>query len=70
MKLRRTKAAFIHGSSLEILSKTDPSDEATLRGFKSNLNTIELGAAVNFIQPGSDSDGEFIEIWSPGRKRS
>ncbi|PLW33615.1 hypothetical protein PCASD_15734 [Puccinia coronata f. sp. avenae] len=65
MKLRRTKAAFILGSSLEILSKIDPSDEATLRGFESKLNSIELGAAANFIQPGSDSDGQFVEIIVP-----
>ncbi|KAI7946805.1 hypothetical protein MJO29_011332 [Puccinia striiformis f. sp. tritici] len=65
MKLRRTKAAFILGSSLEILSKKNPSNETTLKGLESKLTPIESGSADNLIKPGSDSDGDFIEIITP-----
>lgn len=65
MKLRRTKAAFITGSSLEILSKRDPSDETALRGLESKLIPIEFGSTENVIKQGSDSDGEFVEVIVP-----
>jgi len=65
MKLRRTKAALILGSSLEILSRKNLSDDTKLRGFESKLTPIEFGAVDHLIKPGSDSDGEFIEIIVP-----
>ncbi|KAA1113147.1 hypothetical protein PGT21_022750 [Puccinia graminis f. sp. tritici] len=65
MKLRRTKAAFIIGSTLEILSNKDPSDQTTLRGLDSKLTSIAPDSPESFIRPGSDSDGDFVEIVVP-----
>lgn len=65
MKLRRTKAAFILGSSLEIISSNDMSDERVLRGLGSILKPIGPETSHSLVRPGSDSEGPFVEIIVP-----
>lgn len=65
MKLRRTKATFLLGSSLEILSKKNPSDELFLKGLDSKLTPVSQGAMRDLVKSASDSDGCFVEINVP-----
>ncbi|CAH7670497.1 amylo-1,6-glucosidase [Phakopsora pachyrhizi] len=65
MKLRGTKATFIQGSSLEIISNEDPSDSTTLKGLPSKLRSLDAKLAETMVKYGADCDGEFVEIVVP-----
>lgn len=56
MRLRGTKAHFIMGSTLEVVSNKDPSDKTTLKGLPSKLVPVEA-TGVEMIRTGSDGEG-------------
>lgn len=65
MKLRGTKAKFILGSSLEVTSQKNPSDDQVLKGLSSKLLPIQDATATELIQSGTDGEGCFVDIVVP-----
>lgn len=61
-KLRRTKAKFVYGASIEIPSYELPIDTETIKGLPSTLARI---TATDALKEGSDSEGPYTEIVVP-----
>ncbi|THV06230.1 glycoside hydrolase family 13 protein [Dendrothele bispora CBS 962.96] len=61
IKLRRTKARFIYGASINVESYEIPQDNKTLKGLPSKL--VEMPTVV--VPQGLDADGPFSEIVVP-----
>lgn len=66
MRLRGTKAQFVLGSTLEVVSHKDSSDDKTLKGLGSKLIPIEA-KDTDIICLGSDDEGSYVDIKVPSK---